>query len=51
MNTQVHEATKHTPYGLVFGQPPWLLLDPDAGFRNQLDEEVLQSTPSDGDVS
>ena len=51
MNTQVHEATKHTPYELVFGQPPRSLLVPDVGFRGQLDEEILQSTPSDSDVS
>ena len=51
MKTQVHEATKHTTYELVFVQPPRSLLVPDAHFRGQLDEEVLQSTPSDGDVS
>ena len=44
MNTQTHEATKHTPYELVFGQPPHSILVPDAGFRGQLDEEVLHST-------
>ena len=49
LNTQVHEATKHTPNELVFGHPPRLLLVPDAGFHGQL-EEVLQSTSSD-DVS
>ena len=40
MNTQTHEATKHTPYELVFGQPPRSILVLDAGFRGQLDEEV-----------
>ena len=41
INTQVHEATKHTPYELVFGQPPRSLVVPDVHFRGQLDEEVL----------
>ena len=44
MNTQTHEATKHTPYELVFGQPPRSILVPDAGFRGQLAEKVLHST-------
>ena len=51
INTQVHEATKHTPYELVFGQPPRSLVVPDVGFHGQLDEEVLQSTPKDDEVS
>ena len=43
INTQVHEATKHTPYELVFGQPPRSLVVPDVHFRGQLDEEILCS--------
>ena len=42
INTQVHKSTKHTPYELVFRQPPRSLLVPDATLRGQLDEEALQ---------
>ena len=41
INTQVHEATKHTPYELVFGQPPKSLLVPDATFKGKINEEEL----------
>ena len=41
LNTQVHEATKHTPYELVFGQPPRSLLVPDATFKGKINEEDL----------
>ena len=47
LNTQVHEATKNTPYELVFGQPPRSLLVPDVTFRGQLSEEVLITVPDD----
>lgn len=35
----------------MFGQPPRSLVVPDVGFRGQLDEEVLQSTPEGDGVS
>ena len=41
LNTQVHEATKNTPYELVFGQPPRSLLIPDNKLSGRLDEEDL----------
>ena len=41
LNTQVHEATKHTPYELVFGQPPRSLLIPDNKLVGRLNEEDL----------
>jgi len=41
LNTQVHEATKHTPYELVFGQPPRSLLVPNATFKGMINEEEL----------
>ena len=41
LNTQVHEATKHIPYKLVFGQPPRFLLVPDATFKGKINEEEL----------
>ena len=47
LNTQVHEATKSTPYELVFGQPPRSLLVPDVGFCGQLNEETLDAVPDD----
>ena len=51
LNTQVHEATKHTPYELVFGQPPRSLVVPDVGLRGQLEEEVLEAAPQNDHVS
>ena len=41
LNNQVHEATKHTPHDLVFGQPPRSLLLPDATFKGKINEEEL----------
>ena len=41
LNTQVHEATKHTPYELVFEQPPRSLLVPDVTFKGKINEEDL----------
>lgn len=37
----MHEATKHTPYELVFGQPPRSLLVPDVSFKGKINEEDL----------
>ena len=42
LNTQVHEATKHTPYELVFGQPPRSLLVPNVTFKGKINEEELE---------
>ena len=41
LNTQVHDTTKHTPYELVFGQPPWSNIVPDITFRGKLQEEDI----------
>jgi len=41
LNTQVHETTKHTPYELVFGQPPRSLVIPDPTLCGKIDEEEL----------
>lgn len=43
INTQVHEATKHTPYELVFGQPPRSTVVPGVDFQGRINEEDLQS--------
>ena len=51
INTQVHEATKHTPYELVFGQPPRSLLVPDPEFRGRLEEEGVQASDDEADPS
>eukprot|EP00731_Ephydatia_muelleri_P004857 Em0002g1033a len=42
VNCQVHESTKHTPYELVFGQPPRTVVLPDVSFRGKIDEEDLK---------
>ena len=47
LNTQVHETTKHTPYELVFGQPPRSLLVPVATFKGKIDEEELARQEED----
>eukprot|EP00731_Ephydatia_muelleri_P010267 Em0005g853a len=39
VSSQVHESTKHTPYELVFGQPPRSVVLPDVSFRGKIDEE------------
>ena len=36
-----HFALKHTPYELVFGQPPYSLLIPDIKLAGRLDEDDL----------
>lgn len=41
LNTQVHEATHHTPYEMVFGQPPRSLLLPDPSCKQMINEEDL----------
>ena len=41
LNTQVHESTKHTPYELVFGQPPRSLVIRDNKLAGKIDEEDL----------
>ena len=38
----MHDATKHTPYELVFGQPPQSLIVPDANFQGVLDEQAIE---------
>ena len=45
-NTQVHEAKKHTPYELVFGQPLRSLLVPDTTFKRKINEEDLACNDS-----
>ena len=42
MNTQVHETTKHTPYELVFEQPPRSVLIPDTTMKGKINEEDFQ---------
>ena len=42
LNTQIHEATKHTPYELIFGQPPRSLLVPNVTFKGKINEEELE---------
>lgn len=37
----MHEATKHTPYELVFGQPPQSLVIPDKTLVGKIHEEDL----------
>ena len=38
----MNEATKHTPYELVFGQPPRSLLIPDNTLMGKINEEDLE---------
>ena len=38
----MHDATKHTPYELIFGQPLRFLIVPDANFQGVLDEQAIQ---------
>ena len=52
MNTQVHDTTKHSPYELVFGQPPRSLLVPDPFFQGHLEEGDLEtSEPQDDEMT
>ena len=37
----MHESTKHTPYELVFGQPPRSVLIPDVTFKGMINEEDM----------
>ena len=43
MNTQVHDSTKHTPYELVFGQPPRSHIIPDS-FQGEINEEDIEQS-------
>ena len=47
--TQVHEATKHTPYELVFGQPPRSLLVPNVTFKGNINEELEEPNQEEED--
>ena len=38
----MHDATKHTPHELVFGQASRSLVVPDANFQGVLDEQAIQ---------
>ena len=40
LNTQVHESTKHTPYELVFGQPPRSLVIPNNKLAGKIDQDL-----------
>ena len=44
INTQVHSSTKHTPFELVFGQPPRSVVVPDARLKGLINEEDLVLT-------
>ena len=41
INAQVHSSTKHTPFELVFGQPPRSVGVPDARLKGLINEEDL----------
>ena len=42
INAQVHSSTKHTPFELVFGQPPRSVVVPDARLKGLINEEDLE---------
>ena len=44
INAQVHRPTKHTPFELVFGQPPRSVVVPDARLKELINEEDLELT-------
>eukprot|EP00731_Ephydatia_muelleri_P008442 Em0004g780a len=44
INAQVHRPTKHTPFELVFGQPPRSVVVPDARLKGLINEEDLELT-------
>ena len=47
INTQVHEATKHTPYELVFAQPPRSVIIPDPSFHGRIEDDLGDSSEQD----
>ena len=42
INARVHRPTKHTPFELVFGQPPRSVVVPDARLKGLINEEDLE---------
>ena len=44
INAQVHSSTKHTPFELMFGQPPRSVVVPDARLKGLINEEDLELT-------
>ena len=49
-NSQVHSSTKHTPFELVFGQPPRSVMVPDARIKGLINEEDLELNVPTGEM-
>ena len=47
---KVHSSTKHTPFELVFGQPPRSVLVPDARLKERINEEDLELNVPTGEM-
>eukprot|EP00731_Ephydatia_muelleri_P035403 Em0120g9a len=50
INAQVHSSTKHTPFELVFGQPPRSVVVPDARLKGLINEEDLELNVPTGEM-
>eukprot|EP00731_Ephydatia_muelleri_P001341 Em0001g1341a len=47
---KVHSSTKHTPFELVFGQPPRSVVVPDARLKELINEEDLELNVPTGEM-
>ena len=47
---KVHSSTKHTPFELVFGQPPLSVVVPDARHKERINEEDLELNVPTGEM-
>ena len=47
---KVHSSTKHTPFELVFGQPPRSVVVPDARLKECINEKDLELSVPTGEM-